>query len=73
MEMADVTSISKISGRERLLGVGHVDEMVADLGPLIRRRLGGTYIQSTVDLHRVGIDDLGINCMCQPQGQITFA
>ena len=63
----------KSAAEKRLIGIGHVDQVMANLGLLILRGFGSADVQPAIDLHRVGIDDLGIQSMCQPQGQIALA
>ena len=59
-----VGPIDEAGDGERLVRVGHVDQMMADDRLLGGGGLGGADAHSPVDLHRIDTEDLGVTLLC---------
>jgi hypothetical protein len=62
-----------IAGCKDLVGVKQINKMVGNASALIRRDLGCSYVEVLIELHRIAVDDLSTELLCDAQGQIAFA
>jgi hypothetical protein len=60
------------AGREQLIGIDDIDEVVWNATPLPEGQFGGSDVKEAEDLERVAIDDLTVEFRRDFEGQITF-
>ena len=75
MDRADhlLGSFGKISRRKGLAWIGYINQVVRDIRTLLRGWFGSADIHAAINLHRIGIEDLGPHFARQGQGKIAFA